>query len=119
MDNKNSNEKNFASAGRSGKAAAKKIFFVLYITSFIPYLFLVYSCIFGIEFGFFSNVSTYYGFEALLIAGIAGCLIPVYPISLLYQIIYTAIRYKHFSAKFKKLIICILVSLAALIIIPS
>jgi len=51
--------------------------FILYIISFIPYFFLIYSCIFGIDFGFFGNTSTYYGFEALFIAGIAGCVIPI------------------------------------------
>lgn len=91
---------------------------VLYILSFIPYLFLTYTCIFGIEFGFF-DTDMYYGFDALLIALIAGTIIPIYPLILIYQIVYTLKQYKNFSNKFKKSIILIVISIFASIIIPS
>ncbi|MBQ8281084.1 MAG: hypothetical protein IJZ25_01610, partial [Lachnospiraceae bacterium] len=49
---------------KKGKFKIEKSF-VVFILSFIPYLFLVWSCIFGIELGFFYSVSMYYGFEAI------------------------------------------------------
>lgn len=93
--------------------------FVLYIISFIPYLFLVYSCIFGIDFGIFMNTSTYYGFEALLIAIINGSVIPVYPIILIFQIVYTIKKHKTFTPNMKKILKYIIISIILLILIPS
>ena len=91
---------------------------ILYILSFIPYLFLTYTCIFGIEFGFF-DTDMYYGFEALTIALMIGILIPIYPFILIYQIIFALKQHKTFSKKFKNSIILIIVLLIASIIIPS
>lgn len=93
--------------------------FLLYIISFIPYFFLIYSCIFGIDFGFFGNTSTYYGFEALFIAGIVGCVIPIYPIILIFQIIYTIKKYKTFTINKKRILKYIIFSIISLILIPS
>lgn len=93
-------------------------YLLLYILSFIPYLFLTYTCIFGIEFGFFTT-DMYYGFDALLIALIAGTIIPIYPLILIYQIVYTLKQHKNFSNKLKKSIILMVILLVASIIIPS
>ncbi len=92
--------------------------FVLYIVSFIPYLFLVWSVIFGIDFGFFYS-ATYYGFEALVIALAVGSLIPVYPIVLIFQIVYTVKRHKRLSKKSKRLVKGIVITLLTLLLIPS
>ena len=95
------------------------ISFILYILSFIPYLVLIHSCIFGVDFGFWNNISTYYGFEALFIAVVGGCLIPIYPVILIFQIIYTIKKYKTFTPKSKIIMKCMVAVLAALLIVPA
>jgi len=113
-----SNKKKLKKTDNNIQAKVSKSF-ILYIISFIPYLFLIYSCIFGIDFGFFGNTSTYYGFEALFITVIAGCIVPVYPIILIFQIIYTIKKYKTFTLNIKRVIKYIIISIILLILIPS
>lgn len=112
-----SNKKKFKETANNTQAKVSKSF-ILYFISFIPYLFLIYSCIFGIDFGFF-NTSTYYGFEALFIAVIKGCIVPVYPIILIFQIIYTIKKQKTFTLNIKRVIKYIIISIILLILIPS
>ncbi len=100
------------SEGKAGKS------FVLYLVSFVPYLYLVWSVIFGIDFGFFDSYM-YYGFEAFVIAFGLGSIIPIYPVILIFQIIYTVKKRRSFSEKNKRLVKGIVISLAALILIPS
>ncbi len=95
------------------------ISFLLYLLTFVPYLFLIHACIFGVDFGFWNNISTYYGFEALFIAAVGGCLIPIYPAILIFQIIYTTKKYKTFTPKNKIIIKCMVTVLAVLLIVPS
>lgn len=92
--------------------------FILYLVSFVPYLYLVWSVIFGIDFGFFYS-SMHYGFEAFVIALALGSVIAVYPIVLIFQIVYTVKKHRSFSEKNKRLLKGIVISLAALILIPS
>ncbi len=113
-----SNKKKFKGTNSNTKTKISKSF-ILYIISFIPYLFLIYSCIFGIDFGFFGNTSTYYGFEALFIAVIAGCIVPIYPIILIFQIIYTIKKYQTFTLNIKRVIKYIIISIILLILISS
>lgn len=87
---------------------------LVYFLSFIPYLYLIYSCIFGIEFGLMGSSYTYYGFDAIVIAFMYGCVILVYPIIIIFQIIYTIKNYKLFSNNLKnavKIIIGLLLSI--------
>lgn len=91
----------------------KKLLLV-YFLSFIPYLYLIYSCIFGIEFGLMGSSYTYYGFDAIVIAFMYGCVILVYPIIIVFQILYTKKNYKSFSNDSRnavKLIIGLLLSI--------
>ncbi len=100
------------SEGKAGKS------FILYLVSFVPYLYLVWSVIFGIDFGFFYS-SMYYGFEAFVIALALGSIIAVYPIVLIFQIVYTIKKHRSFSRKNKRLVKGIVISLAVLILVPS
>lgn len=75
--------------------------FIIYLISFIPYLFLISSSIFGIDFCFLDSYFTLYGFDALFIAFLIGCLVPIYPIILIFQIIYTIKKHKLFTRKQK------------------
>lgn len=92
--------------------------FILYLVSFVPYLYLVWSVIFGIDFGFFDSFM-YYGFEAFVIALALGSILAVYPIVLIFQIVYTVKKHRSFSEKNKRLVKGIVIALAALIVIPS
>ena len=94
--------------GKVGKS------FVLYIISFVPYLYLVWSVIFGIDF-----LGMSFGFEAFVIALAIGSVIAVYPVVLIFQIVYTVRKHRSFSEKNKRLVKGIVIALAALIVIPS
>ncbi len=90
---------------RSNKQKKRKfsILFVIYILSFIPYLYLIYVSIFGIGFSFFFNSTIVYGIYAIGIALLYfGAFVPIYPTILIYQIIYTIVKYKSFTPKFRK-----------------
>lgn len=94
-------------------------FFVLYMISFLPYLYLIYSCIFGLKFGLFFNNEVCYGFEAIILVLIFGSIIPIYPIILIFQIIYTKKNYKVFSSVQKKIFkTSITILLILLIVVP-
>lgn len=95
------------------------ILFLLYLFSFIPYLYLVWSGIFGIEFGFFYSSSTYYGFRAIALSFMMGSIIAVYPICMIFQLIYTLKRYTSFSERQKKLIKILWSALILLLLVPS
>lgn len=110
--NKKKGKADDASKDKVGKS------FILYLVSFVPYLFLVWSVIFGIDFGFFDSFM-YYGFEAFVIALGLGSILAVYPVILIFQIVYTVKKYRSFSEKNKRLVKGIVISLAAFILIPS
>lgn len=93
--------------------------FTLYMVSFIPYLYLIYSCIFGIKFGFFFSTSTYYGFKAIILALLSGSIIPIYPIVGIFQIIFTIRKYKKFSNFQKRILKSMITILLLLLLIPS
>lgn len=95
------------------------ILFVLYVISFVPYLFLVWFGIFGIEFGFFSDYSMYYGFEAIALVFALGSIIAVYPVCIIFQLVYTIKKYRSFSNGQKKLIKRIVIILVLLLVIPA
>ena len=97
----------------------KSISYIIYLLSFIPYLYLIYVCIFGIEFGIFTTGSTYYGFKAIILAFCLFSIIPIYPTILIFQIIYTLKKYKTFDKKRKKTIKSIILFIIILLIIPS
>ena len=103
---------------RNDKVNKCNILFTLFIMSFIPYLYLVYSCIFGIE-GLFFNNSIYYGFSAIYQAFLIFSLIPIYPTIILFQFIYFLKEYKNISFKYKKITRAIIFFLLLLLIVPS
>ncbi len=81
-----------------------KIWFGIFLFSFLPYLYLVYVSIFGIEFSWFFSTELNYGYEAVLVAVFFGCVIPVYPIVLLFQCIYGFVNRKKLDKKQKCLV---------------
>ena len=93
--------------------------FILFVLSFIPYLFLIYSCIFGIKFSLFSYKPIEYGFMAILAALFLGSIIPVYPTILIYQIIYIIKKYKYLTTGLKKITKSMIAVVIGLLLIPS
>lgn len=81
-----------------------KIWFGIFLFSFLPYLYLVYVSIFGIEFSWFYSTELCYGYKAVLIALFLGCVIPVYPVVLLFQCIYGFVNRKKLTMKHKLLV---------------
>lgn len=79
-----------------------KIWFGIFLFSFLPYLYLTYVSIFGIEFSWFYSTEMHYGYEAVLIALFFGCVIPVYPVVLLFQCIYGFVNRKKLTKKQKQ-----------------
>ncbi|MBQ8281437.1 MAG: hypothetical protein IJZ25_03440, partial [Lachnospiraceae bacterium] len=65
------------------------------------------------------SVSMYYGFEAIIIAFVVGCLCPVYPITFIFQIIYIVKKHRMLTQKQRRFIIAMISLLLALLIIPS
>ncbi len=78
-----------------------KIWFGIFLFSFLPYLYVVYVSIFGLEWGFFSNTEHLYGGEAVAIAVFILSIVPVYPVALLFQCIYGFVNRKKFTKKQK------------------
>lgn len=79
-----------------------KIWFGIFLFSFLPYFYLTYVSIFGIEFSWFFSTELHYGHEAVLIALFFGCVIPVYPIAILFQCIYGFVNRKKLTKKQKQ-----------------
>lgn len=102
----------------SNKLKIDKLF-VLYLVSYIPYLYIVWCTIFGVEFGFFYNSSIYYGFGAMALAFMIGSVIAVYPICIIFQLVFTLKKYKVFSEGQKKLIKILWIVLLLLLLVPS
>lgn len=84
----------------------KKIFKVLFLISFLPYIILIlisiYHAILGYDVYTWINhqyIETIYGIDALTETlfwnGITFSIIPILPISLIYQIIYVVIYFKN------------------------
>jgi len=96
-----------------------KIWYVVFLFSFLPYLYLVFVSIFGIDFSLFDSTELYYGYEAVWIAFCLGCLIPVYPIVLLFQCIYGFVNRKKLTKKQKTYIVIIIAVLIGVILLAS
>ncbi len=94
--------------------------YYIYLFSFLPYLFLIYPSIVGIDFfGSLFHSSTYYGFHAILISLIICSISPIYLPILIFQIIYTIKKYKFFTIIQKQKIKIILISIISLLILSS
>ena len=88
---------------------------ILYVISFIPYLFIIYSCFFGIDFSFLGSTSREYGVSALIAIFIINCgVCPIYPVLFIFQIIYIIKNYKSFEPKYKKFTKYAFISLIAI-----
>jgi len=96
-----------------------KALFVVYFISFIPYLFIVYSVTFGLEFCIFSNCSISYGFEGAILALIVGTILPVYPLVLIFQIIFTVKKHQSFSSRQELAAKLIVIFLLIFTLVPS
>ena len=94
---------------------------VIFFLSFLPYIFLIYSAIFGIGtgfFGFYGFYGTLYGLKAVIYSGTMLILIPVLPVCFLYQVLFGVIYLRVRPKKIRiPAAICACV-FAALIVIP-
>ena len=63
---------------------------ILYYLSFLPYIYLAYSAVFGISvfFGFLDYSGTLYGTKAVIYSGMLITMLPILPACLLYQILF-------------------------------
>jgi len=86
------------------KITQKKVFRLIFIISFIPYILLLGLALYNSIFGF-TFFSTAYGFEAfiltILLYGMIFSIYPVLPIVLIYQIIYKIFKIILKNKKFK------------------
>ena len=73
---------------------------ILYL-SFIPYIYLIFIAVFGIKTGFFLSTTRSYGLDAIFMVLLYGTMIPIYPVIVLYQLIYFIIAKKKKLAKRK------------------
>lgn len=94
--------------------AVKKVFgvigAVLFFSSYLPYLFLVFAAINGFVLGL-AGESYVYGFEAVCGQFVLLCIFPVYPVCILYQLIYGIV----YIRKRKKLKIAAIAVVAVLV----
>ena len=94
--------------------AVKKVFgvigAVLFFSSYLPYLFLVEAAINGFVLGL-AGESYVYGFEAVCELFVLLCIFPVYPVCILYQLIYGIV----YIRKRKKLKIAAIAVVAVLV----
>lgn len=81
-----------------------KIWFGIFLFSFLPYLYIVYVSIFGVEYTWFFNIEQYYGYEAVVTTVLFGCVIPVYPVVLIFQCLYGFVNRKKLSAEKKRIV---------------
>lgn len=88
--------------------------FIFFIATFLPYLWMTYGAIFGIQ--FFTMV---YGMDAVFIIGIVGIVFPIFPIILIFQLIYGIKLRKNFSLLQKKIIKYVIIGIVASILLPS
>lgn len=86
---------------------------VLFFSSYLPYLFLVFVAINGFVLGL-AGESYVYGFEAVCGLFVLLCIFPVYPVCILYQLIY-GIVYIRKRKKLKIAAIAVVAVLAAAI----
>lgn len=98
-------KRNNANSDKKNIKPINKIFFAIYILSFLSYLFLTYYGVFGTSVGFalFGGNSYEYGFGAMSWEFIIFSIIPIYPLIILFQLIYSIKNYKRFTARHKKI----------------
>ncbi len=92
-----------------GKLA--KIWFVLFFISYLPFFYIPWVSVFGMEITFFFSSEFIVGFDAAFFAIAYGCFIPVYPIILLFQCIFGFFNRKKFTKKLKKITVGIVLFL--------
>lgn len=94
-----------------------KIGFGIFLASFLPYVYLVYVAIFGMEFTWFFSTQQCYGYQAVMMTLFFGCIIPVYPVVLIFQCIYGFVTRKKLPAEKKRLVLVIILSLITTILL--
>lgn len=93
--------------------------FILFLLSFLPYLLMGYFSIFGMDFGLFSNTYMIYGFDALIIVLITCSVLPIYPVALIFQIVYLIKQYKKLTKKSKLITKYTIIAVVAFTLLPS
>lgn len=100
------------------KKLVNVLLWTIFIISFIPYLILVKAAIWGADVGLF-NYHWAYGFDAVYVMLYFFTIIPIFPVCLLYELIYGIISFRKFE-KIKKIIVIFLpILIVLLILIPS
>ncbi len=84
---------------------AAKIWFGIFLVSFLPYLYIAWVSLFGMEFSWFCSTEHLFGVEAVCMALFSGCVIPVYPIALIFQLIYIFLNRKKLTKLQKRITI--------------
>lgn len=90
---------------------------VLFLLSFVPYLLLVKAALFGADVGLFNSYIAY-GFEAVYVLLCYFTIIPIFPVCLIYEIIYVLVGFCKFNRVRRMVIIVIPVTIVLLIVAP-
>lgn len=99
------------------KKAINIIFWVIFLLSFVPYLYLVKAAIFGADVGlFYPNWA--YGFEAVYVLIYFFSIVPVFPVCLIFEIIYVIIMFRKMGKNKRLITVLMPVSIIILIVVP-
>lgn len=94
-----------------------KIWYGIFLISFVPYMYLAFVSIFGMEYTWFFSTVQSYGYDAVLTALLFGSLIPVYPTILLFQCVYGLVNRKKLPAKQKRIVGILALSLVGVTVL--
>lgn len=100
------------------KKLGKKLLWVIFLISFIPYIYLGFVSIFGANIGLFSFQYAYGG-EAVATMATLLCIVPIIPLCFIIQGLYYVFLLRHASQTRKKGILIFVISIVALILIAT
>ena len=104
------------------KSKARKtlsaITWIIFLTSFVVYIPVISTAIFGTNTGFLSASNWEYGGSAVLFTVLILSLFIIPPVCLVYQVLYGIFALRRASKKRKKGVLILIASIVALIIIP-
>lgn len=93
------------------------ILWIVFLLSFIPYMLLIKAATIGADVGLFSPAWEY-GFGAVTTLIFFYSLVPIYPICLLYEVIYGIVTFRKSSELRRRIMIFLPVGILLLILVP-
>lgn len=99
------------------KKAINTILWIVFLISFVPYLYLVKAAFFGADVGLF-NPWWAYGFKAVYTLICYLTIVPIFPVCLIYELIYGIVMFRKFGRTRRLITIFLPITLIALIVLP-